>query len=168
MQKALAIVVILGAAIGFLTPSGRRPPPAPQAPQPAPVAAHHAAVPAPHSGETVLHRSPLGHFYVDAEVNNDLVHFVVDTGATTVALTVDDARRLNIPFSESDFTLVGRGASGDVRGLPVTLDRIAIDGKEVRGVRGAIIEGLDVSLLGQSYLTRLGSIEMSGDEMRLQ
>ena len=160
MQKALFLVIVIGAAAGFLAPSqksGRAP------------AASRAATARPAAGgATVLQRTPQGHFYVDAEVNADMVHFIVDTAATMVALTVDDARRLGIPFSESEFTVIGRGASGDARGMPVTIDRISIDGKEARQVPGAIIENLDVSLLGQTYLTRLASVQMSGDEMRLE
>ncbi|MBV8685481.1 MAG: TIGR02281 family clan AA aspartic protease [Alphaproteobacteria bacterium] len=167
MQKLFFTVIAIGASVGFLMPSGKDARPAAPAPRAASAEADtFSAVSA--GGTTVLERSPSGHFYVDAEVNNDLVHFVVDTGATMVALTVDDARRLNIPFSESDFSVVGRSASGDAIGLPVTIDRISVDGKEVRNVRGAVIRDLDVSLLGQTYLTRLASVQMSGDQMRLE
>jgi aspartyl protease family protein len=168
MQKLFLTTIAIGAFVGWAMPSGK------PARAPAPAAAA-AAAPAPKaifasavaSGPTILERSPSGHFFVDAEVNNDLVHFVVDTGATMVALTVDDARRLGIPFSESDFTVVGRGASGDARGMPIVLDRISVGGKEVRQVPAAIIQDLDVSLLGQTYLTRLASVQMTGDQMRL-
>jgi aspartyl protease family protein len=167
VQKSLFLMIAVGAALGLLAPSRRSieaPAAVPATAAPAPPA------PAPHVplGATVLRRTPQGHFYVDAEVNNDLVHFIVDTGATMVALTVDDARRLGIPFSPSEFTVIGRGASGDARGMPIMIDRISIEGKEARQVPGAIIENLDVSLLGQTYLTRLASIQMSGDEMRLE
>lgn len=170
MQKLFFVMVAIGALVGAIMPSGkpaRTTTSAAAASTSAPKGSFASASPSP-SGTTVLKRSPLGHFYVDAQVNNDLVHFVVDTGATTVALTVDDARRLGIPFLESEFTVVGRGASGDVRGLPITIDRISVDGKEVRHVRGAIIADLDVSLLGETYLTRLSSVQMAGDEMRLE
>lgn len=155
MQKALFMVIGVGALVGYLAPTGKSP-------------AARVVAGAPAGSETVLKRSPSGHFYVDADVNAGLVHFVVDTGATMVALTVEDARRLGIPFSESQFQTVGRGASGDARGMPVTIERISVDGKEVRNVQGAIIENLDVSLLGQSYLTRLSSVQMSGDAMSLR
>ena len=119
-------------------------------------------------GETVLHRSGNGHFYVDAEVDGQVVNFVVDTGATGVALTVEDARRIGINFSESDFDVVGTGASGAVRGTTIMLESVSVDGKEVRGVQAAVLEGLEVSLLGQSYLTRIGSVQMSGEKMLLR
>jgi aspartyl protease family protein len=85
-----------------------------------------------------------------------------------VALTIEDARRLGVPFTPGEFQVVGTGASGEVRGQLVTLDRISIEGKEVRNVRGAVLEGLEISLLGQSYLSRLGGVEMSGDYMTLR
>jgi aspartyl protease family protein len=167
MQKALFLVLAAGAGLGLLWPSGK---------QNGPVAATVAA-PKPGTGqsysivetprETVLERRGNGHFYVDAEVNGGLVTFVVDTGAFGVILPVETARRLNIPFSENEFEIIASGASGPVRGKLIQLDRVSIDGKEVRNVKGAIAEGLDQPLLGQTYLSRL-SVEMTGDYMRLQ
>jgi aspartyl protease family protein len=156
MQKALFIVVALGAGIGILWPSSRDPAPA------------RAAVQDGSPKETLLKRRENGHFYVDAQVNGELVNFVVDTGASGVVLPVETARRLGIPFSESEFQVIGSGASGPVRGALVELDRVSIEGKEVRHVEGAIAEGLDQPLLGQTYLSRLSSVEMSGDYMRFQ
>lgn len=157
MQKAFLLVIAAGAGFGLIWPTG--PSPAPDAP---------AAATAGQPKETLLRRRDNGHFYVDAEVNGELVNFVVDTGASGVALTVRDARRLGIPFSSGEFTVIGSGASGPVRGKVVTLDKVSLDGKEVRSVKGVIAEGLDQSLLGQSYLSRISSVEMSGDYMRLQ
>jgi aspartyl protease family protein len=156
MQKALFLVVAIGAGIGALWPSGKAPAPA------------LAAVQDGQPRETVLERRGNGHFYVDAQVNGELVNFVIDTGATGVVLPVETARRLGIPFSESEFEVIGSGASGPVRGKIITLDRVSIEGKEVRRVEGAIAEGLDQPLLGQTYLSRLSSVEMSGDYMRLR
>src|SRR4051812_43691655 len=153
MLKPLLVVVALGAGLGFLWPTGRS----------APVA--RAAGP---SQPTLIERSPQGHFYVDAEINGQLVHCIVDTGASMVALPVDDARRIGIAFSESQFEPVGKGASGVVLGKDVMLDSIAVDGKKVAHVPGAILQGSDICLLGQAYLNRLSSVEMSGGVMRLQ
>ena len=156
MQKAFLLVVAAGAGIGLMWPSE-------QAPSfPAAARADGGA------RETVLKRRYNGHFYVDADVNGELVNFVVDTGAFGVILPVETARRLDIPFSESEFEIIGSGASGPVRGKTITLARVSVDGKEVRNVSGAIAEGLDVPLLGQTYLSRLSSVEMSGEYMRLQ
>jgi aspartyl protease family protein len=153
MLKPLLFVVALGAGLGFLWPTG-----------------HHASVAraADPSQPTLIERSPQGHFYVDAEINGELVHCIVDTGASMVALPVDDARRLGIPFSEGEFEPVGKGAGGVVMGKDIVLDSISVDGKKVEHVPGAILQGNEICLLGQTYLNRLSSVEMSGGVMRLQ
>ncbi|HEX8401078.1 MAG TPA: TIGR02281 family clan AA aspartic protease [Allosphingosinicella sp.] len=118
--------------------------------------------------ETHLRRQDNGHFYVDAEVNGRIVRFVVDTGASIVALTEEDARRIGIPFDPAEFQIVGKGASGDVRGASIMLSTVSVEGKKVHDVRGAIIQGGSVSLLGQSYLSALTSVNMSRDTMTLR
>src|SRR5688500_6593801 len=117
MQKALFLVMAAGAGIGLMWPSAQSPAPAGEA-----------AV--GEAKETLLKRRSDGHFYVDAEVNGELVTFVIDTGATDVVLPVDTARRLGIPFSESEFVVIGRGASGPVRGKVIRLDKVSVEGKE--------------------------------------
>ena len=158
MNKALLLVIAIGAGIGLLLPSGK--------PEPQTAAA---SVKQAVTAETRLEREGNGHFYVDAEVNDEqLVRFLVDTGASGVALTMKDAERLGVPFSRDNFEVVGTGASGEVRGQLIKLDRVSIEGKEARNVRGAVLEGLDISLLGQSYLSRLSGVEISGDTMTLR
>ena len=118
------------------------------------------------SGQGItLDRAPDGHFYAEAQVNGTPVRFLIDTGASGVALSADDARRAGLPFFSTEFSAVGRGASGEVRGKIVTLDRVTLGGKSVENVSGAILEGSEMSLLGQSFLGRMGSIEISGDKM---
>lgn len=115
-----------------------------------------------------MKRSYNGHFYVDAEVGEDLVHFMVDTGASDVALTMRDADRLGIPYSESQFTVIGTGASGPVMGQPIVIDSVSVGGKKATQIEGSIVQGLDISLLGQAYLGRIGSIEIVNDHMVLR
>jgi aspartyl protease family protein len=170
MEKSFLFVIALGAAIGLLLPVGHRTAPsarpaaaAPKAGSPSPAADAQPMV----AVETKLERMPNGHFYADGNVNGQPVRLVVDTGASMVALTEDDAQRIGIPFSTSEFSVIATGASGPVRGQDVMLDRVEVGGKEVRGVRAAVVEGLDVSLLGQTYLSRISSVQMSGDTMTL-
>lgn len=121
--------------------------------------------------EMVVQRAPNGHFYVDGTVNGQPVRFLVDTGATTVALTTEDAARAGVQFSTAEFQPIGYGASGPVMGKPVTLGRVALGRNEVTQVSGVVIAdagGVNVSLLGQSYLERIGSVSISGDEMVLR
>lgn len=114
----------------------------------------------------LLQRGPDGHFYADAQVNGATVRFMVDTGASMVVLTGADAQRAGIQLpSEREIAM---GVGGPVEVTPVTVDRIAIGGIEARGVQAAVAEELPVSLLGQSYLQRVGSIEIRGDTMVLR
>ena len=155
MQKALIFVVAAGIVIGLAWPSDR---------STAPAASAVSAADGPR--ETVLERSEGGHFYANVEVNGELVRFLVDTGASGVALTEADAERIGLDFDRGAYEQVGLGASGPVRGKFVTLDKVSLDGKAARNVDGAILEGSDMSLLGQNYLGRF-SVEMRGDTMRI-
>lgn len=113
-----------------------------------------------------LQRGPDGHFYADAQVNGTMIHFVVDTGASVVVLTAADAQRagLQLPSERA----VAMGAGGPIEIIPVTLDRVAVGGIEARGVQAAVAESTPISLLGQSYLQRLSSVEIRGDTMVLR
>ena len=154
MGRAFFVVIAAGLLIGFFWPSDES-----------------AAMPVADSErrETVLEREGNGHFYTHAKVNGrELVHFLVDTGASDVVLTVGDALRLGIPVNPRQFTVVGEGAAGPVRGVNITLDSVDVEGKRVEQVRGVVLEGSSLSLLGQSYLSRMGEVEMSGDYMVLK
>ena len=159
MRWAFLSVVAIGLVIGVMAPVKR---------PPAPVAAAAAAEPAEIPRETVIRPDSRGHFFAFAQVDGETVRFVVDTGADMVALTLDDARRAGVKFDPARFDVVARGASGDVYGQRVVIDDIVLDGKRVRDVHAAVIEDLDVSLLGQSYLRKLRSVHLTGDEMRLR
>ena len=170
MGKALILVILVGLGLGFLVPLERSAQPKAEAAQSAD-APKPAEAAQPQSGwaqETRLQRGDSGHFYATASVNGQPIEFVVDTGASTVALTIADAQRAGIAVDPSSFEVVGTGASGPIRGQNVTLGSVSLDGKEVRTLRGAVLEGLEVSLLGQSYLSRISGVEMRGDEMVLR
>ena len=156
-MKAFIFVIALGLLVGLAWPSNRAAAPVAQA----------ATAPADEAPrETVLERSEGGHFYANVEVNGQLVRFLVDTGASGVALTEADAERIGLDFDRGAYEQVGMGASGPVRGKFVTLDKVSLDGKAAHGIEGAILEGSDISLLGQNYLGRF-SVEMRGDTMRI-
>ncbi|NOU05782.1 MAG: TIGR02281 family clan AA aspartic protease, partial [Hyphomicrobiaceae bacterium] len=81
-----------------------------------------------------------GHFFVEAEINGRPVGVMVDTGATMVALTYDDARRAGLSPRDSDFTQRVNTANGVTRVAPVMIERIQIGGIMVRNVEAAILE----------------------------
>lgn len=113
-----------------------------------------------------LRRGPDGHFYADAQVNGTTVRFVVDTGASIVVLTREDAQRAGLQLGNERATAMAVG--GPVEITPVMLDRVSIGGIEARGVQAAVADELQISLLGQSYLQRVGTVEIRGDTMVLR
>jgi aspartyl protease family protein len=121
------------------------------------------------AGEVVLPQAGDGHYYAEVSSDSGTVTMLVDTGASIVALTDGDAAMLGVDWRESDVRAVARGASGAVYGAPVMLERIEVGGIEARGVQAVVVpEGLDVSLLGQSFLTTVDQVEVNGDRMVLR
>jgi aspartyl protease family protein len=119
--------------------------------------------------ETSLDRAPDGHFYADVMVNGTSIHFMIDTGASMVALTRDDAQRIGLQFSDGDFTGAAQTAGGQVKLKPVTLDRVTLGALEANQVEAAIVgDGLGQSLLGQSWLRQVGKVTIEGDRMVLR
>lgn len=120
------------------------------------------------AGETVLPRASNGHFYAEAAVNGSPVNFLVDTGASMIALTGEDAAAAGLSWSEGDVRIVAQGASGPVYGVPVRLERVMLGGHEAENVEAAIIpQGLDISLLGQSFLSTIEPVRIESDRMVL-
>ncbi|QNE05451.1 retropepsin-like aspartic protease family protein [Croceicoccus marinus] len=119
-------------------------------------------------GDIRLSRRDDGHFYASPSIGGRQLDVMVDTGASFVALTGQDARAAGMDWSDSDLQPVARGASGVVEGVPVMIDSIELGGTEMRNVEAAIVpEGLPVTLLGQSYLRRFQRVEIEGDAMVL-
>jgi aspartyl protease family protein len=122
----------------------------------------------PGSGTITLERNFDGHFYADAQVNGATVHFLVDTGASGIALSSDDARRAGLAFDTANAEVIGSGASGAVMGHWVELNRVQLGLKSVSNSPAVILEGGDRSLLGQSFLSQFGSVEIHDDTMVLR
>lgn len=111
-----------------------------------------------------------GHFRTEAEVNGRQIEVMVDTGATMVALSHEDAERAGIYLKRSDFTHSVNTANGVARVAPVTLDRVSIGDITVRNVPAAVAEPgrLRTSLLGMSFLGRLSRFDMRSGLLVLQ
>jgi len=120
------------------------------------------------AGEMVLPRSRDGHFYADVAVDDVALNMLVDTGASVVALTGEDAEAIGLSWAASEVRPVARGASGAVHGVPVTLARVQLGQIEARDVPAIVVpEGLGISLLGQSFLSRIERVEIDQERMLL-
>lgn len=115
-----------------------------------------------------LTRDGNGYFYADVQINGAPVHAVIDTGATVVALSRDDARAAGIATSIGMNDVIGQGADGVVRGEQVMLDRVTLGQKTEEGVPAVVLSNGGQSLLGQSFLTRFASVKIEGDKMVLR
>lgn len=107
-----------------------------------------------------------GHFWTRADVGGTQVKFMVDTGASIVALTYLDAQRLGLKPEELDFDSEIRTAGGVTYGAPVTLESIRIGRVEVEDVPAVILRAeLEQSLLGMTFLGELHSYEVRQGQM---
>jgi aspartyl protease family protein len=119
--------------------------------------------------EATIGRSADGQFWADGEVNGRPVRFLVDTGATTVALTQADARSLGLDPDTLTYSYVMTTANGPERAAPVRLDEVSVGNVRVMEVQAFVAQGgLGTSLLGMSYLGRLSKVEQTPDSMVLR
>ncbi|MDO5642042.1 MAG: TIGR02281 family clan AA aspartic protease [Paracoccus sp. (in: a-proteobacteria)] len=110
-----------------------------------------------------------GHFFIDLTVNGENLHFMVDTGATGIALRQQDARRAGIDTDALRYTGFASTANGTVSTAPVTLGLIEIGDIRDENVRAEVVQGdLDISLLGMSYLRRFARVGFEGETMVLE
>jgi aspartyl protease family protein len=115
----------------------------------------------PSSNQSLVYRADRrGHFILTAAINGAPIRVVVDTGASLVALSLDDAQAAGINRNEMRFDRITRTANGATRFALVTLRQIQNGQLSVDNVPAAVIESLDQSLLGMSFLTRLKSFEI--------
>ncbi|MDA7946054.1 MAG: TIGR02281 family clan AA aspartic protease [Hyphomicrobiaceae bacterium] len=110
-----------------------------------------------------------GHFLTRAYINGRPIVVMVDTGATKVALSYEDADRLGLRPTEKDFTLRANTANGIARGAPVNIGSVRIGDVEVKNLRGSISEPgtMSITLLGMEFIRRLERFEMRGRELTL-
>jgi aspartyl protease family protein len=130
----------------------------------------HRAAPAVSGRSVALQAGAHGHYNARAEINGQPIEVMVDTGASQVALTFEDASRAGIHVRDRDFTQLVRTANGVARVAPVTLDRVSIGDITVRNVPASVSERgmLGTTLLGMSFLKRLSRVDMRGETLILQ
>lgn len=174
-MRYLVVVLLLGmfAAMAGRLPSGRSSP----SPSPQVLVMNVAGAEGQRSlegaqsesdGAVELQRSSDGHFYADVQINGADVHALVDTGASGIALSRDDARKAGIATSIGMNDVIGRGADGDVKGEYVTIDRISLGSASAEHMEAIVLNSGEESLLGQEFLAKFASVEIHGDTMVLR
>lgn len=110
-----------------------------------------------------------GAYYTTGSINGRLVDMLVDTGATTIAMSEVEARRLGIPYRVHGEKTAVRTASGVARAYAVTLDRVQVGELALQQVKAVVVEGNSPHrvLLGMSFLSRV-KMEQKGSLMVLQ
>ena len=108
-----------------------------------------------------------GHVILEAAVNGAPMRLLVDTGASLVTLTPEDAHSAGIAPGELVFNHRVSTANGSARMAPVTLREIRIGQLSIYDVPAAVLENLNISLLGMSFLSRLQSYEMRDGKLTI-
>jgi aspartyl protease family protein len=170
-MRSITVFVGLALAAGIVGPKyashiGADPPPVGLTARPTAPGAAAAA----NSRSVVVPRDSRGHFEVDARINGRRVGFMIDTGASVIALTAHDAARLGIHPAQNAFVAEVKTANGTVRAAPIHLDVVEIGDLAVRDVDALVLpdEALSDNLLGLSFLSRLRRFEYSEGKLVLQ
>lgn len=111
-----------------------------------------------------------GHYAADAEINGHNISLMVDTGASLVVLTYEDAERAGVFVGDGDFTARSQTANGIARNAVVTLDEVCVESVCVKDVKAMVAEPrrLHVSLLGMTFLGRLSRVDMQSGRLALE
>jgi aspartyl protease family protein len=128
------------------------------------------APPSYNPGSVVVPADAMGHFRVEGRIDGQYVQFVVDTGASVIALTSEDAATLGIHPAPMDFRAVVKTANGTVHAAPVQLNMVEVGNLMVRDVAAMVLpdRALSDNLLGLSFLSRLRHFEYTDGKMVLE
>ena len=115
-------------------------------------------------------RDGRGHFQADARIDGQRIAFMVDTGASTIALNESSAARIGIRPSPADYTAKVSTANGTVKAARMQLPVVELGGLIVRDVDAMVLpdEALSENLLGLSFLSKLKRFEYANGKMVLE
>jgi aspartyl protease family protein len=119
-------------------------------------------------GSVELQRQADGHFYADVRINGTYLHMLVDTGASIIALSREDAQTAGIATSIGMNDVVGEGASGPVHGEYARLENVELGPLSAKNLDAVVLDNGRQSLLGQSFLSQFASVQIDGDRMILR
>jgi aspartyl protease family protein len=170
-MRSVIVFAALALTAGIVVPryAGRMaPPPSPAAD--VPQLAGPTVAEAAYSRSVVVPRDARGQFQVDGRVDGRRLSFMIDTGASVVALTASDAASLGFHPAQREFVAEVKTANGTVRAAPATLDTVEVGDLVVHSVAALVLpEGaLGDNLLGLSFLSRLRRFEYSDGKLMLE
>ena len=121
-------------------------------------------------GDTLrIRQSADGHFWVDAEVNAEPVRFLIDSGATTTAMTLATAQKAGIDISDSPFPVILSTANGSVQAQRGTIQSLQIGPMLAKDLPVVVAEEFgDSNVIGMNFLSSLRSWRVEGTEMVLE
>jgi aspartyl protease family protein len=125
---------------------------------------HSAGFAAPSKARLSIAKGPGGHYWAAGSIGGQPIQFLVDTGATTIAINHAQARRLGIDYRVNGVPLVVSTASGTAKAWRVRLNSVKVGALEVLGVDAVVLEGAapTEALLGMSFLNQVGWREEQG------
>ena len=110
-----------------------------------------------------------GHYHLTAEVNGTAIRFVIDTGASSIALGPRDAERIGIDPENLAYIGEAQTANGTVETAPVNLDSVTIGDIRDESVPAVVLRAdLEQSLMGMSYLSRFARVSIEGNRLILE
>ena len=132
--------------------------------------ARRAQPPATGGGYMILDGNELGHFQADVQVEGVTLKMLVDTGASAVTLTAEDAERAGIHPFPNDYTIQVNTANGIGQVARVELHQVSLGPITVRDVPALVMQpgASTVSLLGMTFLQRLSSFQVSDNRLVLK
>ncbi len=116
------------------------------------------------SGDIVIARNQDGHFYLTGKINDMMVKFMVDTGASDVALTREDAVKIGYDLSSLDYNRTYSTANGTSLAAPIILPNIEIANAKFQNIGAHVSQdALDISLMGMSLISKFKTFKIDKD-----
>ena len=119
--------------------------------------------------DIIINKKQDGHFHATVLVNNVELEFLIDTGATHIVLSKEDAKKLDYDLSKLIFWGKSNTANGIVETAPIRLKSIQLDQFSDTNVLAYINQGsMNQSLLGMSFLNNFSSVEFRNETLTLR
>ncbi|MGN6285859.1 MAG: TIGR02281 family clan AA aspartic protease [Afipia sp.] len=118
----------------------------------------------------VIPRDRRGHFQTDGRIDGQRIGFMVDTGASVIALNESSAARIGVRPSRGDYTALVSTANGTIKAARTRLAMVDVGGLIVRDVDAMVLpdEALSENLLGLSFLSKLKRFEFANGQLVLE